>query len=123
MSDEFPRPTQGRTPDRHPDSTPPSWWADLGRPDLPEPSPPRRLSDLMRAERSADEAEPVRRQPREWRSFAVGLAVIVVAVLIGIVALGNASLRGIEVAGLVLGVPALLATGVVLLITRRSDES
>lgn len=124
MSDEFPRPTQGRTPDRHPDSTPPSWWAELGRRDLPETNRPRRLTDLTRLERPAPPAEPdiTGAESRRWRSFGVGLLVIVVAVLISVVAFGNASVRGVEVAALVLGVPALLATAVVLVITRRSDE-
>ncbi|GAC1338820.1 MAG: hypothetical protein NVSMB29_05180 [Candidatus Dormibacteria bacterium] len=124
MSDEFPRPTQGRSPDRHPDSTPPTWWGELERRDLPDPSRPRRLSDLMRAERPGPlpEAPVAAADSRQWRSFGVGLLVIVVAVLIGVVALGSPSLRGIEVAALVLGVPAVLATAVVLVITRRSDE-
>lgn len=124
MSDDFPRPTPGRTPDRHPDSTPPSWWADLERRDLPEPGRSRRLSDLMPPARTGPHPESVSSsgEPRQWKSFGVGLAVIVVVLLITVVAFGSTSLRGVEVAALVIGVPALLATAVVLVITRRSDE-
>jgi len=122
MSDESSRPTPGRTPDRYPQSTPPSWWAELERLDLPERNPPRRLGDLMRVERSSLPPVAGHDDATRWRSFGVGLVVIMTAVLIGVVALGDPSLRGIEVAALVLGIPAIVATGIVLLITRHSDE-
>jgi len=117
MSDEFPRPTQGSPADRPPPTGQPAWWGQIERPGFQRET----------AEFGGDEDQGVSPRPPTGRArrssswFATG-GVVVVALLLGVVALGGASPRGIAVTVLVLGVPALLATAAVIAVLKRGGD-
>jgi hypothetical protein len=142
MSDESPRSAHGNPPPQGSGEGVPSWWADLGRGDLPDDPFPAGLTRTGTATRSggtrreravptagdAPAADPARSRPRTGIAAstrgrlanAATLAIVVlVAVLATWVGLGDASARGLVVVALVFGVPTILTIAAVSLVVRR----
>lgn len=120
MPDDPPRTPSGQQSDPRPAAGAPTWWGALGRPDLPldgaeRPAPARPAPPAHGPRRAA-----TGRVARRWQAWALNLAVLAVAVLIICIGVGAVSLKAFLTAGLLFGVPLLLAGVTVAIVSRRS---
>jgi VIT1/CCC1 family predicted Fe2+/Mn2+ transporter len=79
MPDDDLRPTHGPPPDSRPTNTPPAWWPQLERQDLPAGGAPR-------GRRRVHRGGPDQPRRRRWSAILVNLTALAVAALLVVVA-------------------------------------
>jgi hypothetical protein len=131
MSEDSPRSTPGNAPQRRPTEAP-SWWAELGRSDLPEDQRSPKARGRAAGARDRSGARPLAefdamfpvQQDRGWGAWRVLTTVLfVVAATFALAWFGIAggNLSSIAVVLLIFGVPAGLAAAVVALVARKTS--
>jgi hypothetical protein len=117
MPDDDYRPSHGPSPDSRPTNVPPEWWSQLDRGDLPTGGG---VPDRGHARVAEGEAEIIRalRGRRGagpgagWHRWITSLALTAIAVLLIVLWLGDATLKGIAAVLLLVGIVTLLAVRV-----------
>jgi len=121
MSDESSRSARP-SGQRHGEGAP-AWWAALGRGDLPEDPPPTTTAtwyDENSADVSLRDVAGAEGMPSRRRAWIINLTVVAIVALVIMLGVGTDSPSKALIAGLLFGVPLLLAVVTVVVIVRRS---